>query len=121
MTVHAVKLVMNASPSAAKSNVPQKVRDEVLNDLDEVSPQQSQEISERNTENDGSGTSYLHGVRRVSGSHGKGRLDRFEQVLKGEVSWYRIKYHECDHDEENPSGCGGWQTEKEGGTVPSDV
>lgn len=47
----------------------------------------------------------------------------FEQIetdLNGIASWYRIGYHECDHDEETGSGCA-WDETREGGNVPDSM
>lgn len=45
-------------------------------------------------------------------------LDDLESDLQGEVDWYRIKYHECDHDQsEGRVGCS-WDETREFGTIP---
>lgn len=46
-------------------------------------------------------------------------LDTLENVLNG-VDWYRIRYHECDHDEPAiiRDGCS-WDETRTGGTVPA--
>lgn len=38
------------------------------------------------------------------------------------VSWYRLRYHVCDHDSDSPGGCS-WDgsEERSGGTVPGDL
>lgn len=49
-------------------------------------------------------------------------LDDLESKLNSFQSglWYRVGYHECDHDEENVSGCS-WEEVRENGTIPSYV
>jgi hypothetical protein len=44
-------------------------------------------------------------------------LSQMETDLQAVVSWYRIGYHECDHDEANGSPCN-WNEQIEYGTVP---
>lgn len=49
-------------------------------------------------------------------------LADLEADLQSEVSWYRLKYHECSHDEAATGGCS-WddaQT-REFGTVPAGI
>jgi hypothetical protein len=44
-------------------------------------------------------------------------LSQMETDLQEVVSWYRIGYHECDHDEANANPCS-WDNQIEYGTVP---
>lgn len=32
-------------------------------------------------------------------------LQKFTDKLKNKVDWYRVGYHACEHDENNPSNC----------------
>lgn len=49
-------------------------------------------------------------------------LDTFENILRGPAKWYRIRYHLCSHDEEDPSPCS-WDDSKTrlGGPVPPEL
>jgi len=47
-------------------------------------------------------------------------LDRIETDLSGVVSWYRVGYHRCSHDEDNAQPCS-WDEGVEFGTVPRGV
>ena len=49
-------------------------------------------------------------------------LADFEVALQSEVSWYRLKYHMCSHDESNPGGCS-WDESmtRDYGTVPAGI
>jgi len=43
------------------------------------------------------------------------RLQSFQGGL-----WYRVGYHECSQDEENPTPCS-WEQTRENGSVPDDI
>ena len=47
-------------------------------------------------------------------------FDQIETDLNGIASWYRIGYHECDHDEDSATPCA-WEQVVEGGTVPDSM
>lgn len=49
-------------------------------------------------------------------------LDDLESELQsfGNEVWYRIGYHECDHDEDDRTGCS-WEKVRSGGSVPNSV
>lgn len=80
-------------------------------------------LIETNTEPDGSGTEYVQGdYRFIQDSTATGLLDGLEsrlQDLEGGL-WYRVGYHECDHDGSDRSGCA-WDDIRENGPVPADV
>jgi len=64
---------------------------------------------------------HFRGDVRFELSDGKASLlDQIETDLSGVVSWYRIAYHRCSHDEKNPQPCS-WNDKVEFGTVPSGV
>lgn len=135
MTCHAVRfkcstaqsdnpdVVPSPEPPELENVLPDRVKDNVLGKLDEVLPEQAQPFRKLNTDMDGSGTEYLQGTRRVDGAHDKATvIDEFEKGAVVDAEWYRGEWHECDHDEpvENRTGCS-WTTEREGGSVPSEV
>lgn len=47
-------------------------------------------------------------------------LDQLSQYADAYCDWYRIGYHFCDHDEDNPTPCA-WEQTIESGTVPDGV
>jgi hypothetical protein len=80
-------------------------------------------LVETNTKLDGSGTTYLCGdYRFVQDGPADALLDDLADRLQSFQGglWYRIGYHECDHDENNPTGCA-WEQTRENGDVPADI
>jgi len=45
-------------------------------------------------------------------------LDNLDQYMASYCDWHRLKYHVCEHDEENGGACN-WEETRENGTVPS--
>lgn len=67
------------------------------------------------------GTVYLTGDFRFMPEDDKtALLDDAEAALQGNVSWYRLGYHVCDHDEDGQGGCS-WGTTREYGDIPTDI
>jgi len=78
-------------------------------------------LSVGNTALDGSGAEYLRGDFRFNQTDPRADIEfTFEQKIQPALDWYRIGYHECDHDEESDTGCS-WQDVMEYGTIPSDI
>jgi len=78
-------------------------------------------LSVTNTSADGTGIEYLHGDFRFNQTVPKADIEfAFEQKIQPALDWYRIGYHECEHDEESGSGCS-WQDVLEYGPIPSDI
>lgn len=49
-------------------------------------------------------------------------LDEAENTLQQNVGWYRICYHQCDHDEASHTGCSNDPNNtREYGTIPTDI
>lgn len=49
-------------------------------------------------------------------------LTDLETSLQSVVSYYRIRYHACDHDDSSPSGCSWDESQtREYGTVPEGI
>lgn len=70
---------------------------------------------------DGLGTVYLSGHWRFAWAEDATvLLDDLESDLQNYVGWYRIGYHQCDHDQMARGGCS-WDREREYGTVPDDI
>lgn len=64
------------------------------------------ELTERNTEIDGSGGKYHAIDVRFLLDNGKANLQqKFTDKLVNKVAWYRVGYHECGHDDENGGPC----------------
>lgn len=75
----------------------------------------------------GDGTSHYTGNYRLTfDSETKDNLlQKLGDKLKKKLDWYRIGYHQCDHDESSPTGCS-WDDEREWtskntDSIPSDV
>jgi hypothetical protein len=47
-------------------------------------------------------------------------LDNISLYADSYCDWYRLGYHECIHDEDNPQPCS-WDEKRENGTIPSDI
>lgn len=47
-------------------------------------------------------------------------LQKLTDKLKNKVNWYRVGYHECFHDEDDPAPCT-WDASAEFGTVPDNI
>lgn len=134
MTVHSVKISVSSNqesdpgtepspgpPDWTSSMLKNRVDQNVFNDLTERVSEDAREPSQKNTK---SGTNFIEMTYRVDKSHSKTEiLDKFENNVVIDGKWYRIEYHECDHDEsdENRSGCSSGKIEREKGTVPEDV
>lgn len=80
-----------------------------------------------NTALDGSGTSYWDGgIWRFAWSEDRSiMLDNLEGQASAYCPWYRIRWHECDHDGEQadgsaPDGCQ-WDEVRSNGPVPEGV
>lgn len=78
-----------------------------------------------NTALDGSGVDYVQAnYRFIQDSAATSLLDDLEsrlQSLQGGL-WYRIGYHDCNHDESNRDGCTWDTTEtRENGTIPPEI
>lgn len=134
--IYAVRIRCSAERSARSMSVSSSKRSDfenvlfdrvsknVFDRLTEKLPEQASAPSIRNTEIDGSGTDYIQAVYRADKADAKSTvLDAFERGAVADAKWYRIEWHECDHDEpaSERTGCSGWQTERENGNVPSDV
>jgi hypothetical protein len=72
-------------------------------------------------EDSDTGTTYFVGDFRFEWAETKDAiLDGAEQDLGQSVSWFRIGYHECGHDEPAGGRCV-WDDRREAGTVPNAI
>lgn len=77
-----------------------------------------------NTALDGSGLDYYRGgIWRFEWSEDKSiLLDNLEGQADAWCPWYRIRWHECDHDQDDRPRCQWDDSETQtGGAVPSEV
>lgn len=121
MAVHMVRLYMEPPKGDAET----AVNNWVENHNEWTDDPVDHTLAEVNTELDGSGTTYVRGdYRFVQDSTATDLLDDLEQRL-GNLQgglWYRIGYHVCEHDEDNPGACSfGDSMTRENGTIPSDI
>lgn len=82
-------------------------------------------LTERNTALDGSGATYHAIDVRFLDSDAKSNLQqKCEDKLVNKCDWYRLGYHNCDHDESDRQGCS-WDDEREwtakDQTIPSAI
>lgn len=119
MTVHMVRVILEPPKGEAESAVDNWVQNHTEWDDDPV----EHTLTERNTEEDGSGTDYVRGdYRFIQEETPDALLDDLEDRLQSFQSglWYRLKYHECTHDEDNPKPCS-WDQVREADDVPGDI
>lgn len=121
MAVHMVRLYIEPPKGDAET----AVNNWVENHNEWTDDPVDHTLAEVNTELDGSGTTYVRGdYRFVQDSTATDLLDDLEQRL-GNLQgglWYRIGYHVCEHDEDNPGACSFDDSmTRENGTIPSDI
>lgn len=81
------------------SDLEARIDDWVASNAEWVEDTQPHELTERNTEIDGSGATYYGiDVRFLKDDTKDNLLQKFTDKLKDKVDWYRVGYHECDHD-----------------------
>jgi len=119
MTVHMVRIFFDLP----KGNADNAVDNWVQNHNEWENDPVSHSLTEKNTEIDGSGVDYVSGDYRFIQEETVTKLlddlgDRLSSVQGG--LWYRIGYHACDHDEDQPTPCS-WDETREGGTVPDAI
>lgn len=101
----------------------QQARDAVSNWIgnhEETLTPRKVNIREENTNPDGSGTDYYRGMLNFLITEDKQALiDEAVSDIGANCDWYRIRYHECDHDSVE-DGCG-WNETYTDGSVPTDL
>lgn len=123
MTLHAVLVLTDNSPTP-------DVVDDVHGanaDLDTYLPGRSIVMHAADSESNFDGTvtpahargEYRHGEATAQST----LLDKIENAIPSQASWYAIYYHNCDHDlpATMRDGCGDWQAKRASGDVPSEV
>lgn len=119
MTVHMTRLFIEPPKGNAESAVDNWVQNHTEWTGDPV----SHALERTNTDIDGDGVEYVHGDYRFIQAEPadelltdlEDRLARFQGGL-----WYRVGYHECEHDEPDPSACE-WEDVRESSGVPDEI
>lgn len=88
----------------------------------EVLETQRADFSTGNTEMDGSGTDYAMGSWRFALEEDPLQMkDTIATYLNNNFKWWIVRYHQCDHDEQDRQGCS-WDNRWTGGaSLPADV
>lgn len=114
MSVHMVQIVAE-NPSDTTLEDERTAVNDWIDSYSETLELQSGDLIETESVD---GQQYLYGYWRFEISDDKtSLLDDAENALSGVVQWYRIKYHVCDHDESDRSGCT-WDDERTAGSIP---
>lgn len=117
MTVHMIRLVAEEPPDYSVEEIRTAVEDWV-NRYSETLTTERLTVTKQEG---GTGTVYLLGQWRFAWAEDATvMLDDLESSLQTYVAWYRLGYHQCDHDETDRGGCS-WDREREYGTVPDDI
>ena len=83
----------------------------------------SHELTETTGDLDGDGTTYARGdYRFIQEETADELLDDLERRLQDfqDGLWYRLAYHACTNDEDNPQPCS-WDDTRESGGVPEGI
>ena len=134
MTVHAVQVVTAPSQATDPPTVPspsppdfslsllrERMDQNILGSFVEALPGQAAAVVEVGGPET---TTHFRGIRRFEASEDKTAvLDAVESHVVADAEWYRVDYHECDHDvsASKRAGCPAWTDERTEGTVPGDV
>ena len=119
MATHMIRLFVEPPNGEAEEAVNNWVENHTEWEDDPV----SHELREANTNIDGGGTEYLRGdYRFLQDSSATEIIDGLADRLDGFQGglWYRIGYHECDHDESESTPCE-WEQTREGRNVPDSI
>ena len=121
MTTHMFRVVCDKPDSIGETQANQIV-DQWLNEntpwTDDPTPHEIRLVEKSDLTDQ---PTHFRGDVRFEFSDGKPELlTQIETDLSGIASWYRVGYHECNHDEETGSGCA-WGSQHEGGNVPDSM
>lgn len=121
MTVHMFRVVAEKPSGVSETQANQLVDQWLANNTpwsDDPTPHEITLVQDDSLTNQ---PTHFTGDVRFEFSDAKADLlSQIETDLSGVASWYRIGYHECDHDQNSGSGCS-WDEQREGGTVPSEM
>lgn len=105
MTVHMFRVYIGRG----KMSIPDletRIDDWVQSNAEWVEDSTEHVLTERNTALDGSGATFHSIDVRFEKSNAKSNLfQKFEDKLVNKVGWYRVGYHECNHDDGAGGGC----------------
>lgn len=113
MTVHMIRVCAGLGGQMAVSDIEAALDDWVSKHSEWAKDTVPHTVSEANTEPDGSGTAYALGSYRFKWEDSKDNLfQKCGDKLKKKLDWYRLGYHECDHDADERAGCS-WDDKRE--------
>lgn len=124
MAVHMFRVYVGRGPMSV-ADLETRVDDWINSNAEWEDDTAAHGLSERNTRLDGTGATYYGAdVRFLLDDAKDNLLQKFTDKLVNKVDWYRVGYHECSHDESDPTGCD-WQDSEEwaaqGASIPAAV
>jgi hypothetical protein len=124
MAVHMIR-VYAAKGGYTLEEVQQAVSDWVQSHTEWTADIDDHQIELREANPDPGATEYFQGEFRFELDDAKDNLlQKAADKLKNKVPWFRLVYHQCDHDTEAGDGCSSeerWNWEGKDVTVPADV
>jgi len=119
MTIHMLRIRLQPP----RGNAENAVDNWVQNHTEWTDDPVEHTLRETTADPEGDGTTYLSGdYRFIQHESPDDLLNELESRLSSFQGglWYRLGYHECSHDELDPSPCA-WEQTREGGDVPADI
>lgn len=105
MTVHMFRCYIGGGPMSI-TDLETAINDWIASNAEWTEDTQSHQLSEQNTQLNGTGTTYhMVSVRFLLENSKSNLLQKFQDKLKTKVNWYRVGYHSCTHDENDPTPC----------------
>lgn len=127
MTVHAIRVIAGPQSSWDLDQINAEMDDWVSKQSEWESDPDEHVIRPVSAGIDGTGTQYFNGIYRFTlESEPKANLlQKCEDKLVNKCLWYRLAYHSCNHDEEDPQPCS-WDevrewVDKDASGIPDDV
>lgn len=111
MTVHMIRVVVSIEGNFSLDQLNAAMDDWVSKQSEWVEDPNIHHITEIPQSEDGPG--FRFGNYRFHLTDAKDNLlQKCENKLANKVSWYRLGYHLCEHDSENPPPCS-WDDQRE--------
>lgn len=124
MGVHTIEAFVSTS-GLSESQVQDAVNDWVEKNSEWIEDHDTHQISLSHTGNGGTGVAYFRGLFRFTLDDAKDNLiQKASDKVKNKVAWFRLLYHQCDHDEADRGDCTWderWNWEDKDVTVPEEV
>lgn len=124
MAVHNFELTTSQTDTGGAHIEPVDTRpqlDNWLSNRQRVLQEQDNTFSGANTEIDGTGIDYYRGLWRFDMAEGRDNImTPLQTLVSNNFEWGVIRYHVCDHDEDQPEGCS-WDRKWENGVVPDEI